>query len=78
MYHIYSNLLGKGFAWISPTGESCETLTLLRYRNYRCFVLEIGRIIYDILGLLNFWNEFFKKVNSLDMDGGRCNVTTLE
>ena len=22
-----------------------------------------------ILGLLNFWNEFFKKVNSLDMDG---------
>ena len=69
MYNIYSNLLGKGVAWISPIGESCETLTLLRYRSYRCFVLEIGRIIYDILGLLNFWNEFFKKVNSLDMDG---------
>ena len=31
--------------------------------------MEIGRIIYDILGSLNFWKEFFKKVNSLDMDG---------
>ena len=59
MFNIYSNLLGKGVAWIFPIGESCETLTLLKYRNYRCFVLEIGRIIHDILGLLNFWNEFF-------------------
>ena len=69
MFNIYSNLLCKGVAWIFPIGESCETLTLLRYRNYRCLVLEIGRINHDILGLLNFWNDFFKKVNSLDMDG---------
>ena len=29
----------------------------------------MGRIFFDILGLLNFLNESFKKVNSLSMDG---------
>ena len=65
MYNIYSNSLGKGVAWISPVVESCETLTLLRYRSYRCFVLEIGNaLIYPKSGTLyNRWFPVYNKVN---------------
>ena len=63
-YYIYNNLVGKGVAGLLPIGESCKTLTLPKYQNYRCFVLGMWRIIFDILGLLNFWNESFKKVYS--------------
>ena len=45
--------------------------TLPKYRNHRCFVLGMGRIIFDILGFV-YWisgTSFFRKVNSLVMDG---------